>query len=230
MMLKQLFWTLCSLWSFLILANNPVMACSLPSLPIPPCQPSQMVYGACLNPKMDEAIHSTESACFQEQFNNVVHQAQAYLDKIPASPNKVVITDLDETLLNNTDYYAQYKTFTPASWLAWDKKIHYNQSVLELLKKAKARGFSVMFITGRPPDQGLRFLEQTSDIPWDGFFFKPRTVHASSTVFKTSVRHVLQKMGYQIVLNIGDQYSDLDTPLKSYSQDFKLPNVLYFIP
>jgi hypothetical protein len=50
----------------------------------------------------------------------------------------------------------------------------------------------------------------------------------STIEYKTNCRKDIESKGYKIILNIGDQYSDLEG---GYSQAvFKLPNPMYYIP
>lgn len=214
--------------------NTTTLACeALTANAIPPCNESQLVYGTCFNPDMDKAIALTKSECFRDALANVALQANTYLNQIEPSPNKVILTDLDDTLINNTAYYEVYKTFDPKIWFEWAKQYTngpYNSELNVLLKEAKAKGFTIMFITGRPPEQTIDILRQTSDVPWDGFFFKPKTIRISSADFKAGVREMLRDMGYEIVLTLGDQNSDFDLPIEPEKGEFILPNVLYTIP
>lgn len=200
----------------------------------PRCTPEQLQYGICVNPRLDEALRLVRSAAYQERLSHIAAQAEKYLDQIEPGPDKVVITDLDETLLDNLAYYQRYGAFQPEFWQAWVESRTgpgpYYQNVRQLVLKAKARGFSVMFITGRPTPQAAATLTQVGDIQWDGIFFKPQGIRLTSARYKAAVRQMLKDLGYTIVLNIGDQLSDLDPPVEPEQGEFLLPNVLYSIP
>jgi predicted secreted acid phosphatase len=199
----------------------------------PKCVESQLSYGICMNRQMDVAIKIMDSSAFKQSFNRVVANAQAYLDKIEPSPRKVIITDLDETLVDNRAYYAKHSTFDPETWMAWvasSDEGPYHQGVLEMLKNAKEKGFSLMFITGRPTEQTGETLEQVSEIAWDGVYLKPKGLSIPSSLYKAQVRQMLTRLGYEIVLNIGDQASDFDMPAEPEKGEFLLPNIMYTIP
>lgn len=221
---------LVSLWA------GPAGACQPNPLkaPRPQCQPEQLVYGMCFNPDMAKAASITESPDFTSLFNQTVTRAQAYLDRIEPAPNKVIITDLDETLVNNAAYYSKHQSFSPETWEAWLKdpeSQRYHQAVLNLLQDAKERGFSVMFITGRPVEQTADTLAQLPpEIQWDGVFLKPRGIKLTSTLYKAQVHQMLETLGYEIVLNIGDQPSDIGGPEPPAENEFLLPNLMYSIP
>ena len=63
---------------------------------------------------------------------------------------------------------------------------------------------------------------------WNGLYLAPDNYHQKSIIpFKAAVRKKITGMGYDVVLSIGDQYSDL---LGGYDdRKFKLPNPYYYI-
>ncbi len=196
----------------------------------PHCQVSELVYGMCFNQHMAEAIQQSKSPAFQEQFDAVVNQAHAYLNTVKPNPRNVIITDLDETLIDNAGYYQHHPAFQPDAWNTWLKENQhqqYHQSVYRLLKDAKAKGFSVMFITGRSISQAGETLAQTKDFTWDGEFYRPSGEPLTARQLKSETRALLTRLGYHIVLNIGDQKSDLEHPDKLGHGEFLLPNILY---
>lgn len=199
----------------------------------PDCAKSELQYGMCFAKDLKKAARIHHQPKFQDAFNTTVKQAQTYLDAIAPAPTKVIITDLDETLVDATGYYAKYGKWTPETWETWHKsKLSkaYNKPVLELLKTAKAKGFSVMFITGRPFKQTVDTVNQLSVLNWDGGFLKPvgDVVKIKSQLYKTEVRNMLRKLGYEIVLQIADQPSDFDDdPIEPTQGEFLLPNVMY---
>ncbi len=199
----------------------------------PTCSQDTLQYSLCLNPNLQEAFKTVESPAYKLTFNQVVRQAQAYLEDIAPAPNKVVITDLDETLVSNLGYYKRYQRFAPEHWQSWlrvQTPATYFPAVRQLLLSAKARGFKVMFITGRSAEHATATLHQIPDIPWDGVFFKPGNTGVSSNQYKIQARQMLRNLGYEIVLNIGDQPSDFDQPIDPEAGEFLLPNVIYSIP
>ena len=203
------------------------------TLAYPVCEKTELHYGMCFAKDMPEAIKTMRSPEFRKQYDTVVRQASVYLDTVEPGPKKAVLTDLDETLMDTTGYYAKYPKWAPDTWFKWlkskDSKV-YNASLLALLKKAKAKGLAVMFVTGRPAFQAEATWHGVSFFNFTGGFLKPfeeQGYRPSSTVYKTQVRRSLEAMGYEIVLNIGDQESDLDLPVEPEKGEFLLPNVMY---
>jgi hypothetical protein len=50
----------------------------------------------------------------------------------------------------------------------------------------------------------------------------------STTHYKTATREHIESMGYDIVANFGDQFSDLNGGFAD--KTFKMPNPSYFLP
>lgn len=202
----------------------------------PICSESAMSRIHCFSTDMKAAVKASRSDAFQVDFNGLVHRARHYLSHITPSADKVVVVDLDETLLSNVPYYVRHAEQEPKSWTRWLRRQHnglYHPSVYQLLKQAKAQGFSIMYITGRPPVLAPITLRQTSDIPWDGIYHRPMGLQMNAQTYKTHVRDMLKSMGYTIVLNIGDQVSDHPqafTEADEQHGEFLLPNALYVIP
>ena len=97
---------------------------------------------------------------------------------------------------------------------------------------ARAQKVAVFFITGRP--EGLRALTVTAlrNAGYTGKLdldLKPHELHEDSVVaYKSGARKAIERKGYRILANLGDQQSDLKG---GYSlKRYKLPNPMYFTP
>ena len=112
--------------------------------------------------------------------------------------------------------------------------------MLDLEDEAEAKGYTVFFLTGRPESQhahrgqpdrrGLRLrLTPTSTsrtTPARGWrAAHPRCTHVQ---YKSLTRQHIESLGYDIVANLGDQFSDLDGGFAD--RTFKIPNPMYFLP
>jgi hypothetical protein len=140
-----------------------------------------------------------------------------------------IVLDIDETTLSNYDglqavAFSSSGLLLPAA-LGTGKVI---RPTLELYKYARSRGVAVFFITGRPSlaqlptEANLRAAGFTT---WDGLQFKPSGLHTEE--YKAGARAAIEKKGYEIVVNGGDQESDLDGG--HADRAFKYPNPFYFI-
>ena len=98
--------------------------------------------------------------------------------------------------------------------------------------KRAITGWAVFFITGRPGllrNATQRNLRAAGYDQWNGLMMKTRGYRTESVIaFKTSARRQIAAQGYTIVLNMGDQESDLTG---GYAErTFKVPNPFYYRP
>ena len=152
----------------------------------------------------------------------------------PAAPGgkPAVVLDIDETSLSNYSLLAAAAfadapaTLTLAGLLASSPAI---KPTLGLYRYARVNGIAVFFITGRPA--AINSLTESNlksagyDKGWDGLMNK--TSDKGTMAFKSGARAEIEKKGYTIVANVGDQESDL---AGGHAEEaFKLPNPFYFI-
>ncbi len=103
----------------------------------------------------------------------------------------------------------------------------------ELYQLALRRGVKVFFITGRVPgmrDATVKNLREAGFGRYQKLILRPESdLGAPSVVpFKSGERRKLERAGYDILVNVGDQDSDLAGGYAN--RTFKLPNPMYFIP
>ncbi|MDQ7826098.1 MAG: HAD family acid phosphatase [Candidatus Eremiobacteraeota bacterium] len=148
-----------------------------------------------------------------------------------------VVFDIDDTCLTNYPYLSGMDfAFLPdePSWLDWVRKAEAPalKATLMFFRKAKESGFAVFFITGR--DEAWRAdternLEKAGYAGYESLIMCPPDYSGTSAAgFKASERKKLAEKGYTIVVNIGDQQSDLAGGFAEHH--VKLPNPMYYIP
>lgn len=149
--------------------------------------------------------------------------------------NYAVVFDIDETLLSNWPYLnATQFAIAPETFAAWTKRERAIalQPTREIYARALAFQIPIFLVTGR--DESLREatrrdLEEAGFWGWGGLFMKPPGYRDASIIpFKSGVRKMLVEQGREIILNLGDQESDLAGGYARHR--FKLPNPFYFIP
>lgn len=166
-------------------------------------------------------------------------KAQAWLrhvSKTSRGNSKIaVVFDIDETALSNWPYLLETGfDLNRETFGAWSQSVGALPlpPVLELYREAITSGFSVFFISGRYESMRAtteRELQKAGYAKWNGLYLLPPSYPDRSVIpFKSGVRQALESQGYRIVLNIGDQWSDLEGG--NAQRDFKLPNPYYFIP
>ena len=148
----------------------------------------------------------------------------------PLAGKPAIVLDIDETSLSN---YADLSAAGfNTSALAMSAVAGHGTAIkptLRLYSDAVARGVAVFFVTGRPSaidsitQSNLRRVGYNKG--WNGLYEKPTSIGTEQ--FKSSTRAMIEKHGYDIVANVGDQQSDLDGG--HADRDFKLPDPFYFI-
>ncbi|UGS37584.1 HAD family acid phosphatase [Capillimicrobium parvum] len=148
----------------------------------------------------------------------------------PAARRPAIVLDVDETALSNWatlsagDFGAR-----PVDAALADQPAPAIASTLALYRDARRRHVAVFFVTGRSPQaraSTLRNLRAAGyDRGWSGAAFRPRGV--DTTPFKRGARARIERRGYTILANVGDQQSDLAGG--HARRAFKLPNPFYVI-
>jgi predicted secreted acid phosphatase len=177
-----------------------------------------------------------DSGQYDRDLVTVDNAARSYLDyRLSCWPKRsklrpAIVLDIDETSLSNyqglsaTGFTEVGNVINPVT--ATGTAI---QPTLALYQRARSKKVAVFFVTGRPPQiagvTALNLVDQGYDKGWDGLFTKPSD--AGTEAFKSSTRAGIEKQGYDIVANVGDQESDLDGG--HADRGFKLPNPFYFI-
>jgi hypothetical protein len=187
---------------------------------------------------------------YAKQMKQIVAGAEGYLAQAAAShhgPGKpAVVFDIDDTLLNTYDYtLAEQFGFTSASNLTWinDAAFPAVFYMPQLVTFAAGHGYSVYYITGRPQSQAAATVRDLTSAgyaaPAPGhLFLKPATppsyLHCAAaptcttTEYKSGTRKYISSLGYAIVADFGDQYSDLLGG--DAGHQVKLPNPMYYLP
>lgn len=177
-----------------------------------------------------------ESGPYWQDVDEVIGRAQAYLEENLSrfeGKKPAIVLDIDETSISNLGYMKQADYgYVPDLWTAWIESGQAPpiESTLSLFRYARKNGVAVIFISSRDNSQQkltARNLERAGYTDYQALIL--RTSGApTSAAFKAGVRKKLSEQGYFIVLNIGDQFSDLEG---GYAEaTFKLPNPMYYVP
>jgi acid phosphatase len=140
-----------------------------------------------------------------------------------------LVLDIDETALSNYAYFGDFKNIVAS--LAQGAASATTPAIaptLRLYNAAKAEGVSVFFITGRPTafqNLTVQNLTRAGYSGWSGLVLSPG---GDLTDYKSAARAGIEQQGYRIVLNVGDQETDLAGGYADRA--FKLPNPFYYSP
>jgi hypothetical protein len=176
--------------------------------------------------------------CYAHDLDIQADRAIGFLRKRAArrSPNEklAVILDIDETSLSNYEEMLQQSYLYDAK--AFDAWVNTAQApaipgTLRIDKEAKQLGVEVFFITGRHENERPATEKNLRAVgyEWKSLTMCPQSqdCHIAEN-YKSAARAAIVAQGYTIVLNAGDQWSDLkNKPEAEFS--VKYPNPYYFI-
>lgn len=177
-----------------------------------------------------------ESGAYIKEIEHQVLEGKNYLDrrlKNRSHERFAIVFDIDETALSNyrtleeNHFSNDLQVFTTCYLLGAPEAIG---PILGLYQYAKNRGIEVFFVGSRPNnllvmDATIRNLKQAGYDGWKELYLKPLDQVMSLSAFKRLKRQHIVDQGYTIVLNIGDQTSDLEGGLSETA--LKLPNPFY---
>lgn len=197
-----------------------------------------------------------ESGAYVYDIAKVADQAQTYLEqriqqnKALKDPKKLaVVLDIDETSLSNyrdlkaLDFGGTAKMQNAAENRSDDSAI---QPTLQLYRYAIGHGVTVFFITGRTEQSREATLKNLVNVGYTSvksstqncenspvskqcllYLRDGKFLNTSAIPYKTAMRKKLEQAGYDVVINVGDQYSDL---AGGYSErTYKYPDYMYYI-
>jgi predicted secreted acid phosphatase len=166
------------------------------------------------------------------------------------STRPALVFDVDDTTLNTYDYEIfsnfAFNPTTNADFVTHDG-FPAVFDMPNLVNWAKRQGYTVFFLTGRPTTQrdgtvsNLRHVGYRVPTDVDHLYLKPTatdplptylpcaTISACTTTqYKSSTRAHIESLGYHVVADFGDQFSDLNGGFAGHT--VKLPNPMYFLP
>lgn len=149
--------------------------------------------------------------CYQA-FNAATHQLSTYSSRSLRKRHAVIVTDLDETILNNSYYNAQLikdgKSYTGSSWKQWTDRAQATAvpGAVAFLQQAAKRGVHIYYISNRDTSEvaatiaNLKAL-QLPDADVEHCIFR------SGPSSKEARRQQVQQQ-HEIIMLLGDNLSD----------------------
>jgi predicted secreted acid phosphatase len=172
-----------------------------------------------------------------------LYQAAVATGKTPA-----IVLDTDDTMLETYDreVSVMHFNFDPVQNNAdvLNKVFPATPAMVAFENAAIAQGFQVIGITGRSAAQQAASIQNVTNVGYTGFttanyftkwaagaqpdYITCATVTCTTVEYKAGTRKHLEATGYDIALNVGDQWSDLQGG--SAGKSVKLPNPTYYLP
>jgi len=192
----------------------------LPSEPAAPAEPEEII-----------AYH--DSGAWHRDTSTVLNRAKAALERhLVIRPQRpAIVLDIDDTSLSTYECLKQFDFDRQAagSSCASSGRLPAIPQTVDLYRLAREHGVAVHFVTGRR--QGLR-RPTARNLRAAGYSGPLRLIMRPdgerSPVkdgYKSRTRQDIERRGYVILINVGDQRSDLDGG--SAREAFKLPNPMY---
>ncbi len=188
------------------------------------------------------------SGCYWADIDAQTRRAEAELDRLIAvhkaandTQKLAIVLDIDETSLSS---YCEEKHedygYIPSMFETWIVSPEASIPIpgtLRLFNHARTLGVEVFFLTGRGGYKGNDQTESTARNlttagykGWTGLILRDESERQMPTTeYKASERAKIVAQGYKIILNMGDQWSDLNGDPKA-EISVKLPNPFYYLP
>ncbi|KAH7433494.1 hypothetical protein KP509_07G072000 [Ceratopteris richardii] len=171
----------------------------------------------------------------------MVREAMSYASKlqIEGDGKDAWVFDIDDTLLSHISYYSENRfgatPFNKSSWVQWENLAAAPaiESVALFYRQLVSGDWSVFFLTGRSEKRREvteENLRRSGFTKWTGLILRQEDEEGlPAKVYKSARRQELEKAGYRIWGNMGDQWSDL-TGYSTGERVFKVANPMYYIP
>jgi acid phosphatase len=161
-------------------------------------------------------------------FAKATKQLDAQLKKRPKRPT--VVLDIDETTMSNWRCFdaVDFDLIGLANCVVAGTSVAY-PAAKKFIKHARAKKVALAFVTGAPENlcaaRRKNLVAQGIKGPFT-LVCRPADDHGTTLVpYKSTARKALQKKGATIVVNVGDQQSDLSGGAARTT--VKLPNPIY---
>ena len=170
-----------------------------------------------------------------------------YAKSAKSGKKPAIVLDADDTTLWTYDMEdnAMHFNFDPALQDVWvqGQKFPATPGMVSFVKAAQDAGFAIFGLTGRGDSQKAATLGNLSKVGYTAFnsgnfytkwagaqpdYITCAAVKCTTVEYKAGTRKHIESLGYDIALNVGDQFSDLQGGYADRS--LKLPNPTYYLP
>jgi predicted secreted acid phosphatase len=172
-----------------------------------------------------------------------------YKKSLRTGKTPAIVLDTDDTMLETYDYEVaqMHFTFDPAlnNTDILSEGFVATPGMVDFENYASSLGFKVIGITGRSASQQAASISNVTKVGYTGFttsnyyvkwatgsqpsYITCVTASCTTVEYKAGTRkHLVNDLGYNIALNVGDQWSDLQGGFATHTQ--KLPNPTYYLP
>ncbi len=186
----------------------------------------------------EQLIKYHNSGEYDKALNGVIKDAEdefnLLFDKQAVKSNDAVVFDIDETALSNYEFNKEIGFgYSKTLWDEWidSAKAPAIQQVKNLYDYLLKNNVKIIFITGRKKHQYNSTYKNLKSVGYTSFDTlitrQPSEFGMTAIDYKSRVRVELAHSGYNIIGDVGDQWSDLRGPY--HGIQVKIPNYQYII-
>jgi predicted secreted acid phosphatase len=210
-------------------------------------------YGTTLD--SNGVYQASSDSQYAKDLARLESDAKKYIKKAAAKADHkgekaAVVFDIDDTLLLSLDYEKKTNyTYNGTTWADYVNKADRPAvfGTPELVAYAQSKGVEVFYNSGLSEAQrsaavaNLKKVGADINLDADHMFLKdkanppaylsscatPGAWTCTTVQYKSGTRQHIEDLGYDVVANFGDQYSDLEGGYAD--KTYKLPNPTYFV-
>jgi len=173
-----------------------------------------------------------EGGQFDKELDEIIADAKKKFSKVEVKPNSAVIFDIDDTALLNYEAskkmgYGYVKSMVD-EWVS-SAQVPAIPQVKALYDYLLQRDVKIIFLIGRFSDEYDYTFQNLINEEFTTFdtliVRRPEEQKLPAVEFKSNIRTALTYKGYDIIGNVGDQWTDLDGPYSGIK--VKIPNYIY---
>ena len=179
-----------------------------------------------------EIVAYHDSGEWDRDIDAVIASARDFLDRHvgDAAPRRAAaVLDIDATSLSNYECLARVDFDRAAARCGAGVQLPAIPQTRRLYRHVRRHGVAVFFLTGRGERQRKATAANLRAAGYRGHWqlvMRPKNrAHETNARFKTRERRRITAHGYRIIINVGDQASDLRGGYAD--RGFKLPNPMY---
>ncbi len=239
MKIRSIVVCLMSLAATILLAQHPRTAPLAPSESIANIGPMLQQVNALKAELRQYHACTCKCGCYTKDVDAEADRAIAFLRKRAASQKRneklALVLDIDETALSNwAELNAANFEYDKSEFNAWIESARAPaiEGTVRLYEEARRLGVAAFFVTGRP--EGQRAPTE-ANLRLRGFNGWEKLVMRSgeekgmtALAYKSAQRKKIVASGYSIVLNVGDQWSDLKGEAQA-EFSVKYPDPFYLV-
>jgi acid phosphatase len=175
-----------------------------------------------------------EYGTWEKEIEGVIDEAMKKVRELRKGGMSTAVFDIDETCMSNFVLFKELGfVLTDSGWNAWTsaKMSTAIPPVKKLYDYLIAENYRIIFLTGR--DESIyratyNNLIKEGYTKFDTLICKGSDIsQLTAAEYKSTVRKQLTEAGYNIVVNTGDQWSDLEGGNSGLM--IRIPNYLYLI-